>query len=58
MIFELKTAWEFGKTSDPHPRNIANPAGNCESAFEHATNFYLVCFGFRKDKYLLFLCKM
>lgn len=58
VICELKTAWEFGKTSDPHPRNIANPAGNRESAFEHAPNFYLVCFWLRKDKQLLFLCEM
>ena len=54
MIFELKTAWGFGKTSGPRPRNTANPAGKCSSAFEHATNFYLVCLLLRKDNSLLF----
>lgn len=39
MIFELKTVWEFRKTNGPQPRNIANPAEKCESAFEHALIF-------------------
>lgn len=57
MIFELKTVWEFRKTNGPQPRNIANPAGKCESAFEHALIFYLVCFLLRKTNTFCFLVK-
>lgn len=57
MIFELKTVWEFGKTNGPHTRNIANPAGKCESAFEHALIFIWFVFYLGKTNTFCFLVK-